>query len=162
MTGNRIIDIILGAFSIITAVLVIYIFYISSETLFNRSIPENQKELEKLRRESLALSFPRTYDLRKIVVNIKSKSKRLRFLEIDMHITPYDDMDTEKLETNKYILRDEIITLAGSMYPNELNTVSGKLVFEEKIKQRFNDALASATNKKKTIRKIYFTKFVVQ
>ena len=71
-------------------------------------------------------------------------------------------MDTEKLETNKYILRDEIITLAGSMYPNELNTVSGKLVFEEKIKQRFNDALASATNKKKTIRKIYFTKFVVQ
>ncbi|MFZ8932736.1 MAG: flagellar basal body-associated FliL family protein [Bacteriovoracaceae bacterium] len=162
MTGNKIIDIVLGALSIITAVLVIYIFYISSETLFNRQTPEDLAELERLKMEGMALSFPRSYDLKKIVVNLKSKSKRLRFLEVDMHITPFDEIDTEKLESNKHLLRDEIITLAGSMYPNDLNTVTGKLVFEEKIKQRFNDTLATAIGKKKTVRKIYFTRFVVQ
>ncbi len=162
MTGNRILDIVIGAISVLIAGFAFYVFYMSSVTLFDRPTPDASAELAALKREGMALSFPRTYDLKSIVVNLKSRTKRLRFLEVDMHITPFDEMDTEKFETHKHILRDEIITLAGGMFPNELNSVTGKLVFEEKIKQRFNDALAPILGKKASVRRIYFTKFVIQ
>lgn len=162
MTGNKIIDIILGAISIAVAAGVVFLFHTSSTTLFNRPTLDAKAEKEALENDARGIIYPRSYHLRSVIVNLKSRTKRLRFLEVDMHLTPFDDMDSDKLESNKHLLRDEVISLASTLYPKEINSITGKLLFEERIKNRFNDSLKPILGKEKTIRKIYFSKFVVQ
>ena len=57
----------------------------------------------------------------------------------------------------KHIVRDSFLDIAGEMKPDELNSLTGKILLENRIKQRLNQAAG-----KKIVQELYFTKFVVQ
>ncbi|MEC8623527.1 MAG: flagellar basal body-associated FliL family protein, partial [Bdellovibrionota bacterium] len=58
---------------------------------------------------------------------------------------------------NKHIVRDTFLDIAGEMSPEELNSLTGKLLLESRIKNRLNKDMGS-----KIVQELYFTKFVVQ
>ena len=54
-------------------------------------------------------------------------------------------------------MKDAIIDIASNMAPEELNTVAGKVILEERIRKRLNDFFG-----KSLVKEIYFSIFVVQ
>jgi flagellar FliL protein len=65
--------------------------------------------------------------------------------------------DRVKVEDNIPRLRDTVLILLSSQTLKEINTIEGKLELKNAIVLRMNQILGN-----KTVRRIYFTEFVVQ
>ena len=98
-----------------------------------------------------------TFQVKKIVINLPSRPGRLRFFETSINFVPYLDTDVKILEDHEFILRDSIIEIARKMKEDELNTVSGKLLLEERLINQINSIF-----KRNIIKEIYFSAFVIQ
>ena len=95
--------------------------------------------------------------MKRVIVNLPSRSKKLRFLEITTEIVPFNDDQVAEIEKNKHIVRDTFLDIAGEMPPEELNSLTGKILLENRIKTRLNKEMGA-----KIVQELYFTKFVVQ
>jgi flagellar FliL protein len=94
---------------------------------------------------------------KEMVVNLYSRQRRLRFLNLTMNIEVYDADQEEIIKTYKPFINDRLIDITGNMKPQDVNSVTGRILLESRIKNQFNRALG-----KKVIKKIYFSKFIVQ
>ena len=112
---------------------------------------------KKFLEEGKKLKVANTLQIKKIIINLPSRTKKLRFLDISAHIVPFSDRDLKVLEEQEYIIRDSIIEIAGKMYPRELNSISGKLILEDRIVKRINDIY-----KQDIIKELYFSRFLIQ
>ena len=157
MTGNKLIDIIIIALSFLVTAGVAGFFYVSTTKMFARPEIDSEKESEALNREAQGVTIPEAYRLKKITVNLRSRTKRLRFLDVTIQLVPFKPDYNSYLEPRKHILRDTVIRIAGGMYPNDLSTISGKILFENKLRKTINEILGI-----QMIKEIYFTHFVVQ
>lgn len=113
---------------------------------FGQAITAQMGELQKP---------PVVYD--EIVVNLYSREARLRFLETKMNIELFEEKDRETVMTIKPYVFDTLIDVAGNMTPSELNSVTGKILLETRIKNRVNDKMPHPV-----IKKILFSKFIIQ
>ncbi len=156
MTGNKGLDtIILLLASLITAgTLGVFVY---SEMLYERPTPSDQEEKVKLIEESKVSVAPDIYKVDKLIINLNSPTKRLRFLEVEVHLVPFKNDYLETLESKKFYIQDSIIDIASNMAPEELNTVAGKVILEERIRKRLNDFFG-----KSLIKELFFSQFVVQ
>ncbi|OIQ17054.1 MAG: hypothetical protein BM556_12625 [Bacteriovorax sp. MedPE-SWde] len=156
MTGNKTIDKVLILLLILATggALGTFIF---TEKIFKKPLPNNEVELSKLKNDTKGISTPDSYKLDKITVNITSKNRRLRFLDVQIHLVVFKKDQISLLEENKPILNDIIIDVASGMEPDELNSIAGKLIFENRVKKNVNNHL-----KKVVVKELFYTKFVVQ
>lgn len=102
-------------------------------------------------------SYPESFKLDKLTVNLKSRRNKLRYLDAVIHLVPFKSKDNEKLEQIKSQIHDVIIDVSGKMEPEEINSVLGKILYEDRIKKGVNGLLG-----KDAIKDIYFSKFTVQ
>jgi len=156
VTGKKFIDlIIIGVLTLITASTAgIYAY---SEFMYTRPLVDESSEHLSLH-QNLKNSMPKEgLKIEKIAVNIKSESARLRYLELSMQIIPFALKHKEILEKAAPLIYDRIGQVAGKMTPEDLNSISGKILFEDRLKRKLNEDFDD-----QIVREIYFTSFVVQ
>jgi flagellar FliL protein len=156
MTGNKTFDNLLIALLFLATGAALGTF-VYTEMVYKRPLPKDDVELAKLKSDTKGVSTPESYKLDKLTVNLTSKTRRLRFLDVQMHIVVFKKSDISKLEEIKPIINDIIIDVASGMEPDELNSIAGKLIFENRVKKNINEHL-----KKVVVKELFYTKFVVQ
>jgi len=115
------------------------------------------EEEEKLKAGALEKAQVKPVPMKKFVVNLHSKQTRLRYLDVEMNILPFDNAQAEIIKANEYIFKDVLIEVASHLVPDELDTLSGKILLENKIKKQVNTKLGQPV-----VKQIYFSGFVVQ
>lgn len=156
MSGNKMIDTILVALSTIVAVGLLTVF-IYTEVLYEKPLPQDDELVQELLNDIKNEERPQSYEMEQMIVNLQSRTRRLRFLDIIMHFVPFEQKHLSMFEQNRAPIKDVIIDTAGRMHPEELNSVAGKILLEDRLKKRINQRLGS-----KAIREILFVRFVVQ
>ncbi len=112
----------------------------------------NEKDTEK--EEQVSIIIP----LKSFVVNLfDKKGIGKRYLKISMEIEVGKEEDELKIDNNIPQLRDTVLILLSSQTLKDINTMEGKLELKHAILLRMNQILGN-----KTVRRIFFTEFVVQ
>lgn len=156
MTGNPGLDkILLGLNGIIVLAAAGLVFYAHNSIKpvptdkagqFGEMIENSVSEFQKA---------PITLDEK--IVNLYSREARLRFLSTEMNIVLFREADRTYVNNNKVLVYDALIDIAGNMKPAELNSVTGRILLENRIKNRVNKQVGRSV-----IKKIFFSKFVIQ
>ena len=102
------------------------------------------------------LNIPKV-SLEEISVNLYSRKTRLRFLNIKLDLELFQNGMQEKLKDLTPVINDQLIDIAGNMKASELNSITGKILLESRIKKRLNSLLGAPI-----IKRIYFSKFIIQ
>ena len=112
----------------------------------------NANKAEK--EEQMSIIIP----LKSFVVNLFDKrGMGKRYLKISMELEVRNEEARVKVENNIPRLRDTVLILLSSQTLKDINTMEGKLELKNAIVLRMNQILGN-----KTVRRIYFTEFVVQ
>lgn len=98
-----------------------------------------------------------TVKFKEQVINLYSRESRLRFVNLIMNIETFDQDQMEIVQTMEPVIVDALIDIASNMRPNELNSVTGKILLETRLKNKTNSKLAEPA-----VKKVYFSKFIVQ
>lgn len=131
--------------------------FVYTEMVYKRPLPKNKLEEQKFREEVNNIVNFSTYKMDKLTINLTSETRRLRFLDIQMHLLPFYQEDIDFLKQKTSMIHDSVIDLAGRMSPEQLNSLEGKVIFENRIKEAVNEKFT-----RPVIKKIFFTVFVVQ
>ena len=156
MKGVAKIDImILGAYTVATLSIAGLFYY--TTFMAKKTLPKEKENFAKLTEKPKNIVHMTGMPLKRILVNLPARTARLRFLELEISLFPFKEKQKAKLEALKPILKDTIIDVSSKMEPDELNSISGKILLEERIKRAFHQKIDE-----KLISKIFYTKFVVQ
>lgn len=156
LTGKKPIDLALAGLSLLATAGALGVF-IYTQMIFKKPLPEDTLERVKMMEEARNSVFPEGYKLDKLIINLKSRRTKLRYLDVEIHFVPFHPKFNENLEMNKALINDAIIDIAGNLEPTELNSSMGKILFETRVKNRVNRILG-----KKIVKELYFSRFVVQ
>ncbi len=156
MTGKPLLDKVLILINLLGFLSTLGIFAYT-EFIYKRPIPKEEEEKAKLHTQlKKAVNIP-YFKLESMVLNLLPDNDRLRFLEVEMNIEPTEERYIKVLENQKIYLLDIIVTNAGKLKAEEINSISGKILFENRIKTKINEELQA-----QVIKKIYFLKFIVE
>lgn len=133
--------------------------FVYTEVIYERPVPDDYEEFEKMKQESanVTTAIQKSLKLERMTINLLSRRTRLRFLDTRIHLVPFKSENIPILEENKAIIKNTIIEIVSKLKPEQLNSVSGKILLAEKIKKQVNQSL-----NKKILKEIYFAHFVVQ
>ena len=131
-----------------------YTIFIHENAIFKDEELKNEFQ-DKIAKSEQEFITP--VDIPRLLINLYSKSSRLRFLELELSIETIDK-ESQKL-VNKYdsIIKDSAINVVSKMTPEDLNSLSGKLILEKRLKKKIRDM-----TKKNFISRIFYRRFVVQ
>jgi flagellar FliL protein len=115
-------------------------------------------EIETLKQQATEANQLRPVPIKKFVVNLHSQSNRLRYLDLEMNILTFKQEQMELIKESEHILKDIVVELASHLTPEDLESVTGKILLENRIKKKVNARLGDPP----TIKQIYFSGFVVQ
>lgn len=139
---------VVGAFAVI----------IYKNVIYQRPLPNEEQEFAKLLESTQqGPSVGPLVKLDPLVINLPTRTSRLRFLNVQLHIQPFKKDQVAIIEKFIPIITDSTIAIASSMTHIELNSVSGKILLENRIKEDINLHLQA-----KVIKRIYFSTFVIQ
>lgn len=156
MTGNPSLDKVLIALNgLIVALSTGLILY--SHIAIKPPIEDEGLQMKGLYNSSIELSKITPVQFKPQIINLYSRDVRLRFLEVQMNLEVFQESDKEIIDTFKSFITDSLINIAGNLAPAELNSVTGRILLETRIKNTVNERL-----KRKVIKKIYFSKFIIQ
>ena len=157
MTGNRKVDILILVSSVLVSLgAIIGLLY--ARVAYQRPLPSDTAEKEQLLSDTRERNYIGNYKVDKLIINPYSRSTgRLRFLSVEMYFRPFHTDQVDYFKNHKAFIHDAIIDIVGHMTPEELNSLYGKILLENRIKRRVN-ALFS----RPTLREVFFTRFVVQ
>jgi flagellar FliL protein len=156
MTGNKTLDTALIGLLTLASLAALGVFTYT-EMVYQRPLPSDKVEFESLKKDTETAVAPEVFKLDKLIVNLNSQGSRLRFLDVEIHLVPFKSKSVEVFENQKAFIKDAIIDISSNMAPDELNTVAGKVLLEERIRRRLNDYFG-----KSLIKEIFFSRFVVQ
>ena len=156
MTGNPSIDkILLGINGLVVAAAVALVYY--SNNIISPPLTDQNGVFTSMVQDSMSDFKKQPVVFKEMVVNLYSRQRRLRFLNLTMNIEVYDEGQEKVVSFYKPVVIDSLIDIAGNMKPEDLNSVTGKMLLESRVKKKVNDFI-----KKSVIKKIYFSKFIVQ
>jgi flagellar FliL protein len=156
MTGNSLIDkILLGANGAVVLLAAGLVFY--SHNNIKPPPTDISGEEKSLLDTAIADSQIKPHAMKQMTVNLYSEGTRLRFLNAEMNLVPFKQDDIETLKSNEHIVKNELITIAATMTPDELGSITGKILLESRLKKAVNQKLNQPL-----IKSIFFTKFLVQ
>ena len=120
---------------------------------------ENKRLLMAESRNRLLLPLPSSslFTIKKLIINLPSRTTRLRFLNLTAHLVPHKEHAMEALERQQAPIKDLIIRVASTIEPDELNSISGRIILENRLKKGINALIG-----REAIREIYFSNFVIQ
>lgn len=156
MTGNKKLDrIIILANLIITLGAVGVVIY--SNLFIETPLVNQSQELEELRSKAHGQANVSPLEFKRVILNLPSSETRLRFLEIQVNIEPFLEGQKPELVSREYVIYDSIIDIAGKMSPDELNSITGKILLEGRLKKYLNESFQN-----QIVKKIFFSKFIIQ
>jgi flagellar FliL protein len=132
------------------------VFY--SHNLLKPKPTDQAAEAEALKNDAIAITQLQPVPIKKFVVNLYSKSSRLRYLDLEMNILTFREDQKEIIKANEHIFKDIVIEIASHLEPDDLDSVTGKILLENKIKKQVNAKLGDPP----VIKQIFFSGFVVQ
>lgn len=156
MTGKPLLDKILMALNLAALFGCLGVFIYTTK-MYKKPLPDEGVEFDGLKEDAKKRTETPAYKMEKITINLYSTGSRLRFLDLELHFLPFNEEQIKILETHKAHLVDMMIEVVGDMSPEELNSISGKILLESRLKKRINDFLGS-----QTVREIYFSTFIIQ
>lgn len=138
------------------------VFY--SHNIIKPTPTDQAAEAEELKTNAMAQSQLQPVPLKKIVVNLHSRSTRLRYLDVEMNILTFHEDQKEIIKANEHIFKDLVVDVASYLEPDELDTVTGKILFEKRLKDKVNAKLKQVdpSLNQPVVRQIFFSGFVVQ
>jgi flagellar FliL protein len=156
MTGNPSLDkIILGLNAVIVTGAAALVFF--SHNMVNKPPTERGKEFGNMIENSINEYEKPPVTMDEIVVNLYSRESRLRFLNTQMNIEIFKEDDRQLIMELKPVIFDNLIDITGNMKPAELNSVTGRILLETRLKNRVNDYVG-----RPTLKKILFSKYIIQ
>lgn len=156
MTGNPAVDkIILGLNGLLVVGATALVIF--SHNLIKKPSTDRGKEVGSMIENSMSELQKPPLVMDEIVVNLYSREARLRFLNTQMNIVLFKEKDRELAQSMKAKIFDTLIDVAGNMKPNDLNSVTGRILLETRIKKRVNKM-----TREPLIKKILFSKFIIQ
>lgn len=157
MTGNPMLDRIILGLCLFVGLSTVGLF-VYTENIYKKKLPNNEEETKALLEDSKKLAQNlATYKIEKLVINLPTNSGRMRYLELGLAMTPFKPDGIEILEKNKEMLLDAIISVASGMEAQELGSITGKILLEDRVKKLIHKRLD-----REVIKEIFFTKFVIQ
>ncbi len=156
MTGNKLVDNIILILSFLATAACVGVF-VYTEVVYQKPLPDGQAELGKLISDNKKMAFPAPFKLDPLIINLNSRKTRLRFLSVEAQLVPFNHDSDDRFETYRSMINDAIINIAGHMTAEELNSISGKILLEERIKKSVNSIV-----KAQLVKGVLFTKFVIQ
>jgi flagellar FliL protein len=96
--------------------------------------------------------------IKKFVVNLHSRSTRLRYLDLEMNVLTFTEDQKTIIKANEHIFKDVVIEIGSQLEPEDLDSVTGKILLENKIKKQVNARLGDQP----VVKQIFFSGFVVQ
>lgn len=156
MTGKKLFDTLLIGLCFLsgTALLGVTVF---RNVIYQKPIPSDAIEFASLKEDSMKYSKIEAYKLPPITVNLKSNTSKLRFLDFEVFLVPYEADDVDRLDDYKPQIADTIIDATIYMDPDELNTPLGKMTLNHRIQKRVNKLM-----RKEVVRDVIYNKFIVQ
>ena len=160
MTGKKLLDTILLGLMVLSTMAVVGLFYYT-EKMYKRPPIDEKKERETFLKEGNAKTLPAFYKLDKITVSLVPKDpsgmQRMRYVELEIHLVLFTADDAGIIKTYLSVVQDKIITVASKMGADELNSLTGKILLEDRLKKEVNKALA-----KTVVKSIFFSRYIVQ
>lgn len=158
MTGKPILDKVLMVVNLLGVLFAVGIF-VYTEVVFKRPLPEDSVAYKEFLKELNDQKLLNTFKVEKLTINLVSASQRLRFLDIEAQLEPLKAKHLDALaeDNAKAMVKDSMINIISRMKPQELNTLSGKILLEDRIKKRLNYRFG-----RPIVKRVYFTKYVVQ
>ena len=132
------------------------VFY--SHNLLKPEPTDQVAETEALKQQAAEADQLRPVSLKKFVVNLHSQGNRLRYLDLEMNILTFKEEQAQIIKDNEYIFKDVVVELASHLTPEDLESVTGKMLLENRIKKQVNAKLGDSP----VIKQIFFSGFVVQ
>lgn len=131
------------------------VFY--SHNMLKPEPTDQAAETEAMKKDALETSQLEPVPIKKFVVNLHSRGSRLRYLDLEMNILTFHADQKEIIKSNEHVFKDVVIEIASHLEPDDLDTVTGKILLENKIKKQVNEKLGLPV-----VKQIYFSGFVVQ
>ncbi|MGZ3790479.1 MAG: flagellar basal body-associated FliL family protein [Bacteriovorax sp.] len=160
MTGKKMLDMILLGVMTLTTLLVIGLFYYT-EKVYKRPPIDETKEKEALLKDSDPKAIPAFYKMEKMTVSLVPKdpnaNQRMRYVELEIHLVLFKSEDAGIIKTYQAVVQDKIITIASKMGADELNSLTGKLLLEDRLKKEINKSLGQTV-----VKNIFFSRYIVQ
>ena len=156
MTGNPTIDRILAILNMVVilgaAGLVFY-----SNNMIKKPAVNPEDKFSQMAENAIEESQKELVMLPEQVINLYSRERRLRFLNLIVNLEPFESKQTEAVNEVRPIIIDGLIDIASQMKPDEVNSVTGRMTLETRLKKHVNDFVGGPL-----IKKVYFSKFIVQ
>jgi flagellar FliL protein len=130
-----------------------------------KPLPTDQAaETEALKNDALTQSQLQPVSMKKIVVNLYSQGTRLRYLDVALNLLTFQEDQKEIIKSNEHVIKDSVVEVASQLAPDELDTVTGKILFEKRLKDKINEKLKQIDPSidQPVIKQIFFSGFVVQ
>lgn len=136
-------------------------FFYYTEKIYKKPPVDEKSEKLALMNSVSVKSIPTFFKIDKMTISLIPKNEalnsRMRWLEVEMHMTLFDTADLSLAKAYLAIIQDRIIDVSSKMGPDELNSLTGKILLEDRLKKEINSAL-----KKPVIKNIFFASFIVQ
>lgn len=160
MTGKKLFDMILLGLMVVTTLAVIGLFYYT-EKVYKRPPIDEAKEKEALLKETDSKAVPAFYKLEKMTVSLVPKdpnaNQRMRYVELEIHLVMFKAEDAGIIKTYLPLVQDKIIVIASKMGADELSSLTGKILLEDRLKKEINKSLG-----KPVVKSIFFSRYIVQ
>lgn len=160
MTGKKLLDMILLGVMTLTTLAVIGLFYYT-EKMYKRPPIDESREKDALLKEGNPKALPAFFKLEKMTVSLVPKDnsgiQRMRYVELEIHLVLFKSDDAGIIKTYLSVVQDKIITVASKMGADELNSLTGKILLEDRLKKEINKSLG-----KPVVKSIFFSRYIVQ
>ncbi len=140
---------------VLTLAALVLSFFVNSKRA--PKVVDQALEVNNLKDEAKKASSIDAYKIEKIVVNLATGQNRLRVVDMSLDLITFQPQHIDLLEKNKAIVYDSIIEITSKIQADELNSVSGKILLEDRIKKKIHKEIGTTV-----IRKILFSQFVIQ
>ncbi len=132
------------------------VFY--AHNMIKPPVTDQALELENLKADALKQTQVQPVPIKKFVVNLHSKSSRLRYLDLELNVLTFTEEQKPMIKASEHLFKDTVIEVASHKAAEDLDSLTGKLLLENEIKKRVNAKLGDPP----VIKQIYFSGFVVQ
>ncbi len=156
MTGNKLIDMVIVGLCTLATMALLGVF-VYTEVIYEKPPIDAAAELALMKEKLQEASLTASYKLEPLIINLKSPTTRLRFLDLEIHLVPTPGQEHQDFVNNLPQINDRVIQIAGQMDPDELNSVYGKILLENKLKEEIN-----RITKKNAVKEVLFARFVIQ
>ncbi len=160
MTGKKLLDTILLGVMLLSTFAVVGLFYYTEKMYRPPPINEVAEQMD-LMETTVARAIPTFFKVDKLTISLTPKAEitntRMRWLEAEVHLVLFETDDVVFIKRNLPIIQDRIIEIASRMSPEELNSLSGKILLEDRLRREINKGLG-----KISVKNIFFASYIVQ